>query len=309
MDAVETMLAALERTPEDDTGWLALADCLGERGEDARAEMVRVQLSLRRDPEGDPAREGRLAELWRQGTQPCLPTRAGPAGLEFVLVPPGDFLMGAREGDMWQDDDERPRRRVGIGRAFWMARTPATRGQWRAFRPDAQAGKPEHPATGATWKEAQAFCRWAGAAAGLEGRLPTEAEWEYACRAGTSTLYFGGDEVADLRAVGWCSYDGEWDASGGTRPVGERRPNALGLSDMAGNVWEWCRDWYKRRGYADAARQDPVGPRRGRSRVVRGGSWRGGPWFCRSAERRAIPPSSSEPNVGCRAVAEWRADR
>ena len=98
MDAVETIVAALARTPEDETGWLALADSLDESGQDARAELVRVQLSLRRDPEGDPSRETRLVELWRQGTAPCLPTRPGPAGMDFVLVPPGDFLMGGARG-------------------------------------------------------------------------------------------------------------------------------------------------------------------------------------------------------------------
>src|SRR4051812_46040472 len=101
MDAVGTMLAALADAPDDDTGWLALADALAERGDEARAEFVRAQRTLRRDPEDDDAR-GRMLELWRGGVEPCLPTLDGPHGLAFVLVPPGAFDMGARPGDVWQ---------------------------------------------------------------------------------------------------------------------------------------------------------------------------------------------------------------
>jgi formylglycine-generating enzyme required for sulfatase activity len=131
-------------------------------------------------------------------------------------------------------------------------------------------------------------------------RLPTEAEWEYACRGGTRTSFCSGEGVEALRLVGWCSYSGDWDGSGGTQEVGRLRCNSLGLFDMHGNVWEWCADWYTATPDEADAPQDPAGPASGEARVLRGGSWRGGPWFCRSAERRAIEPAACEINIGFR---------
>src|SRR5262249_51872348 len=123
----------LASDPADDTGWLALADCLEEAGQPARAELVRLQTWLRRrldDPQW-PAWEERLRDLWADGVEGCQPTVVGPAGVEFVLIRPGEFWMGARDGEQWCDGNESPRHRVTLTRGFWLARTPVTLGQIR----------------------------------------------------------------------------------------------------------------------------------------------------------------------------------
>ncbi len=303
MDAVGTMLAALADAPDDDTGWLALADALAERGDEPRADLVRAQLTLRRDPDDEDARR-RMLGLWRAGVEPCLPTLDGPHGLGFILVPPGKFDMGARPGDVWQDEDETPLHRVELTAGFFLGRTPVTRGQWRAVMgpPRGREHPDDHPVESVSWRDAGRFCDRLGALMGRRCRLPSEAEWENACRAGTTTRYVGGDDPKVLEAVGWCSYSGVWDASGGTRPVGTLRPNPLGLHDMHGNVWEWCRDVYGSEYYADSPWRDPPGPESGREHVVRGGWWRGGPWFCRSSERRSVQRGTREVNLGFRVV-------
>ncbi|MGL4555637.1 MAG: SUMF1/EgtB/PvdO family nonheme iron enzyme [Gemmataceae bacterium] len=305
MDAVGTLLTVLAVTPEDDTGWLALADALTERGDDARAALVRAQLAVRRDP-GDDAARNRVLTLWRAGVAPCVPALDGPHGVGFVLVPPGTFDMGARPGDGWLDDDELPPHRVELAAGFFLGVTPVTRGQWRAVMgPPRGRDHPDgHPVESVSWRDAGRFCERLGRLMGRRCRLPTEAEWEYACRAGTTTRYVGGDAAAVLEEAGWCSYSGVWDAAGGTIPVGSLRPNPFGLHDMHGNLWEWCRDVYDAGYYAESPARDPSGPRRGREHVVRGGSWRGGPWFCRSSERRALSPTTREENVGFRVAVE-----
>jgi uncharacterized protein (TIGR02996 family) len=305
MNPVDTLLAALARQPEDDLGWLALADALDERGDTTKADMTRQLQTLRHDPTNETARNG-MVQLWLAGTVAVLPTWHGPAGLKAVLIPPGRFLMGAQERDAWQDNDEQPRHLVELTRGFFLSTTPITRGQWRALM-GAPRGVPHddsHPVESVNWREAQQFCERLSAVCGRRCRLPTEAEWEYACRAGTTTLYPTGDSRVDLESIGWCSYSGMWDAAGATRPVGSLRPNPFGIYDMNGNVWEWCADLYDENYYMISPNRDPTGPVRGRQHVVRGGSWRGGPWFCRSAERRALAPGAREINIGFRIVVE-----
>src|SRR5262249_38179375 len=189
MDALRTLMAGLARCPEDDTGWLALADLLGEQGEDDRAELVRVQLGLRRHL-GDaqwPAWQRRQQELWRAGVGPSLPTLSGPFGMEFVLIPPGAFWMGAAEDQLWRDADEQPRRVVSVPHGFYLGRHPVTQRQYAAMTgtnpAHAQDVAGARPVETVAHADCLLFCRRLGRALGRRCRLPTEAEWEYACRA------------------------------------------------------------------------------------------------------------------------------
>jgi formylglycine-generating enzyme required for sulfatase activity len=152
------------------------------------------------------------------------------------------------------------------------------------------------PVEQVSWHEAQAFCRRASEKTGLGLRLPTDAEWEHACRAGTRTTYYTGDTEADLDRAGW--YDKN--SNGTTHPVGQRAPNAWGVYDMHGSVWEWCGDWYEEH-KAEAA-VDPQGPGLGQGRVLRGGSWDDGPGDCRSAYRAGPNAVGRSLNFGFRVV-------
>jgi uncharacterized protein (TIGR02996 family) len=308
MDAIGTLLAVLQRDPAEETAWLALADCLAERGEEARSELVRLQLLLRREPDSPHAVEWErhLRRLWHEGAPPCQPLLPGPAGMVFVLIPPGGFWMGARDEEPWMDPDEAPRHLVRLTRGFYLSKYQITQRQWRAVmdvNPSYHVGD-DLPVENLSHEDSLELCARLGPLLGRRARLPTEAEWEYACRAGTRTSYCSGEGKEALRLVGWCSYSGDWDGSGGTQEVGLLRSNSWGLHDMHGNVWEWCADWYDKDYYQVSPGADPPGPPDGETRVVRGGSWRGGVWFCRSAERRSIEPGVREINVGVRVVVE-----
>jgi formylglycine-generating enzyme required for sulfatase activity len=161
---------------------------------------------------------------------------------------------------------------------------------------------PNQPLEQMNWTDAAKYCNERSLAEGLElcydettlecdfqangYRLPTEAEWEYACRAGTSTRYGFGDDEAKLGEYAWFADN----AGGKTHPVGEKKPNAWGLYDMYGNVWEWCADWYDGNYYEPSPACDPTGPATGSHRILRGGSWSDGPFYCRSAYRSCLPP-------------------
>ncbi len=127
--------------------------------------------------------------------------------------------------------------------------------------------KGDHPVVCISWPDAMAFCEWLSKRDGRTYRLPTEAEWEYACRAGTTTAYSFGDDESDVKGYGW--YAGN--SRGTTHPVGAKRPNPWGLFDLHGNVAEWCMDWYGT--YPRSTLTDPSGPDRGSGRIIRGGSW------------------------------------
>ena len=158
----------------------------------------------------------------------------------------------------------------------------------------------EHPVVNVSWNDAVAFCKWLSKKESKTYRLPTEAEWEYACRAGTTTRYYSGDDPETLAKVGnvadaaakakfpdWkCTIKAN-DGYVFTAPVGQFKPNAFGLYDMHGNAWQWCADWYGAEYYATSPADDPTGPDSGDVRVLRGGSWYAGPNFARSARRAA----------------------
>jgi len=217
-----------------------------------------------------------------------------PGGvLMFVRIPPGTFLMGS--------DDEKPIHQVTITRGLWLAVTQTTQAQWQAVtrkNPSYFKGDPNLPVEQVSWEDCAGFVKALAPAApeGLEFDLPTEAEWEYACRADSTTAWSFGDDESDLGDHAW--FDGNSDNK--THLVGTKRPNALGLYDMHGNVWEWCKDWYGP--YKPDPVRDPQGPRSGEYRILRGGSWTGSPWYSRSADRYRIDPTDHYGDAGVRLV-------
>ena len=236
------------------------------------------------------------------GTLPDEPT--GPVrvdsrtGITWVAISPGEFLMGGDQGG-----NERPIHRVKITQGFWLAKYPVTNQQYGLFldslkgkveRPeywdDRRFNQPEQPVVGVSWHDAQQYCEWAGC------RLPTEAEWEYCCRATSQGEYCFGDDPRMLGEYAWF-----WDNSGGqTQPVGTKRANDWGLHDMHGNVWEWCQDWYSSNYYEESPMEDPKGPLQASGRVIRGGGWDRGAAFCRSAYRGRNEPRIRRSNLGFR---------
>jgi formylglycine-generating enzyme required for sulfatase activity len=207
--------------------------------------------------------------------------------------------MGCSPGDGECDPDESPRHGVMIRNGFWMGQTEVTVGAYRRFTQATGRAVPPapsfaqnegHPVVNVTWDDALAYCRWAG------GRLPTEAEWEYAARAGTT-----GPRCGELGAIGWYTEN----SGGHTHEVAQKQPNGFGLYDMLGNVWEWVADWYHGKYYAafDSESRDARGPARGQGRIVRGGSWLNYPRNVRASVRGRYAPLR-DLAVGFRCVRE-----
>ncbi len=207
----------------------------------------------------------------------------GGVMLELVRVPAGEFMMGSSLGEVDYKEDEGPRHVVRFARPFYIGRYEVTQRQWAAVmgeNPSWYKGD-DLPVNKVNWSEAVEFCRQVQHVTGRAVRLPSEAEWEYACRAGTTTLYCFGDDAGRLSEYAW--YRGGEGSPLRPSAVGQKRPNAWGLYDMHGNVWEWCADRYAP-SYESAP--DDGGPRRdGTQHVLRGGSWHNGPRFLRSAAR------------------------
>ena len=209
-------------------------------------------------------------------------------GMKFVVIPAGTFSMGSANGDY----DERPVHQVTISKPFYLSAYEVTNADGIAVKRfvSSKWKGDTLPIESVTWEEAEAFCSSLSAlpaerAAGRVYRLPTEAEWEYACRAGTTTAYSFGDDESLLGDFAWFGAN----AGGSTHPVGQKKPNGWGLYDMQGNVWEWCSDRYG--DYAAAAATDPQGPAQGSYRVLRGCSWDSSARRCRSADRFRFDPS------------------
>ncbi len=303
-----------------------------------------------------------------------LPSTASNAlGMQMVLIPAGEFLMGSEGGlAPWFPGyepqrlrdlaDEAPVHRVRLTRAFYMARHEVTVGQFRRFlqasghvpesvadgsggygynprydpattrRGDAFEGRDpryswqnpgfaqgdDHPVVNVTWNDAQALAAWLSRTEQRRYRLPTEAEWEYACRAGTRSHFHGGDDPASLAAtanvfdadaaVHWPAWQAfalpAHDGFAFTAPVGQFAPNAFGLHDMHGNVWEWTADWHDEHYYARSAVDDPQGPTEGTVKVRRGGSWHTWPLYARCAYRNWNSTDTRYTLVGIRLVME-----
>ncbi len=314
---------AILAQPADERAWLVMADWLEEHDDPARAELFRTTLTLRlrSDEARRPALEARQRELLAAGVRPAVPEVVNSVGMRLALIPPGTFWMGSPEQDV--HPDECPRHEVEITRPFALGAFPVTQGQFeRVMHANPSRFCPSGPGSQAvlgldtaalpvdsvSYAEAVGFCEALSKLpgekeAGRTYRLPTEAEWEYACRAGSSTRWWFGDREADLKDHAWYR-----DNSGGTtQPVGQKRPNAWGLYDMHGNVAEFCHDWKDGCYYAASPRKDPKGPRRGSSRSLRGGSHSYGPEYCRTAYRDAIAPSGRNPVVGFRTLCALEA--
>ncbi|CAN5604032.1 formylglycine-generating enzyme family protein [soil metagenome] len=300
------------------------------------------------------------------------------AGIAFVRVPAGEFMMGSDETPQalaaafpqyerarFDDlEDEKPVHRVRITRAFWMGQTEVTVAQFRRFveasgyRPESEAdgtggygfnasydpaksargdafegrdpkyswrnpGFPQgadHPVVNVTWNDAVAMAKWLGEKENAVYRLPTEAEWEYAARAGTRSRFNTGDDPEQLRqaanvfdqasAIHWphwraLAIRGN-DGFAFTAPVARFTPNAFGLHDMHGNVWEWCADWYGEDYFARSPVDDPQGPAEGKVRIRRGGSWHTWAFYARSSFRNWNAPDTRYTLVGFRLVREVR---
>ncbi len=222
-------------------------------------------------------------------------------GMVLVPIPAGEFVMGAWGTEYDQDDDE-TRHPVRINKPFYLGMTEVTQSQWESVmgttpwtvQIPAKEGA-DYPTTYVHWDDAMEFCRKLSEKEGVKYRLPTEAEWEYACRAGTTTAYSFGDDVSRLGDYAW--HVGN--SGNTTHPVGEKLPKNWGLFDMHGNVWEWCQDWYG--GYeTEQMLSYPVGAASGSRRVLRGGAFSVHPENVRAADRNTNRPVNRNRNIGFR---------
>jgi formylglycine-generating enzyme required for sulfatase activity len=218
-------------------------------------------------------------------------------GMKMALIPAGEFMMGAAEGESHKA--ARPQHRVRITQPFYLGIYPVTQAEYQRMmgkNPSRFQGwkgilglfasppEPRRPVEQVWWESAVEFCRRLSEQEGVTYRLPTEAEWEYACRAGSVGRWCFGDDESSLEQYAWYTKN----SGDSAHPVGRKKPNAWGLYDMHGNVLEWCEDWYGNdyyRQFADKVAVDPAGPLGGSTRVLRGGSWWDGASYCRSACR------------------------
>jgi formylglycine-generating enzyme required for sulfatase activity len=262
------------------------------------------------------------------------------SGVQFVWIPAGTFQMGSQAspeaierrygGEARFYGVEHSPHQVTLTRGFWLGCYPVLNGQFEvfvkatAYRTEAERQgwglgydkkighsnklngltwqhpsytiAPGQPVVMVSWNDAQAYIQWLNGKGEGSYRLPTEAEWEYACRAGTTTAFSFGDDASQLGKYAWFA-----DNAGYTTHVaGQKRPNAWGLYDMHGNVWDWCQDWMG--DYPSGAVVDPTGPSSGQDRIMRGGSWHSPAAYCRSANRRIYSPDTRNISLGFRLV-------
>lgn len=230
-----------------------------------------------------PAREGPKTEVSPPSSEGRKSPFTNSIGMRFAHIPPGAFMMGSPSHEEGRSSKDETQHRVTLTTGFHMGVTEVTQGQWKAVMgsnsnpSDSKNCGDDCPVENVSWEDCQEFIRRLNQKEGTDRyRLPTEAEWEYACRAGTTGPYAG-----DLDSMGWYGRN----SGKTTHPVGQKRPNAWGLYDMHGNVWEWVHDWYGKDYYVNSPSTDPKGPSGGSSRVIRGGSWRDVARHCRSAIR------------------------
>lgn len=250
-------------------------------------------------------------------------------GQRYVWIPPGRFSMGCSPEDTECFDNEKPAHEVTLTKGFWLGQTPVTVGAWKRYRiamvkaalPTSdslgknlnEAGRDDNmPVVIVTWDQAESFCAWSG------GRLPTEAEWEYAARAGNPSARYGdldviawyadnaGKQRIDSAQIGRTDHTNYgkrlFENGNAPHPVGQKQPNGWNLYDMLGNVWQWTADWYDGQYYSRQDNQDPLGPPSGKERTQHGGSWKGDPRTVRVSSRGWGAPEDRDSDTGLRCV-------
>ncbi len=216
--------------------------------------------------------------------------------MELVYIPAGGFLRGSAA----HEPDETPVHAVTIARGYYIGKYEVTQAQWKRV----MGSNPSHfkgdnlPVENISWNDCQAFVEALRKMTGKRFAMPTEAQWEYACRAGTRSEFSFGEDIGALAEHAWYFENSKHK----THPVGGKKPNAWGLHDMHGNVYEWCADWYSEGPYPDGETSDPGGPVRGWRRVLRGGGWIFVPDNLRSGDRGFSPPDYRSPEYGFRCV-------
>jgi formylglycine-generating enzyme required for sulfatase activity len=256
--------------------------CRNAYAGDYRIEGVgfRVVLASLVAAQTEPAKppgDAKTQLTWAQGAA------RNSLGMVMMPIPAGDFIMGSPQTKL-----ELPQHKVKITKPFFMSATKVTQAQWKAvmgINPSYLPGD-DLPVENVTWNDCQEFLKKLSDKEGKVYRLPTEAEWEYACRAGSTTKYFFGEDAAILGDYGWFGANSDRQ----THPVGLKKANAWGLYDMYGNVWEWCQDWLTVP-YGPEEQTDPMGAK-GFQRALRGGGWYCEADRCRSAYRGGLSPNS-----------------
>lgn len=223
-------------------------------------------------------------------------------GMELVHVPPGVFTMGGDWNAEQADENELPKHTVQFKKPFYMGIFPVTQSQWQAVmgqNPSHCIG-PDRPVNMVSHTDALAFIKRLNALERSRSyALPSEAQWEYAARAGSQSAFCFGADSSKLPQYAWYQQN----SGGEMHSVGQLLPNAWGLYDMHGNVHEWCGDWFARTYYAQSPMVDPQGPKKGLARVLRGGDWGSAePWYCRCAIRSLSSPDRRSPRVGFRVM-------
>jgi len=307
-DQLEAFVLALEEAPQDRALRLIFADWLEDHANPAyqlRGELLRLTDTLIQsiDIPNRPWLEEHQRQLLAQGAAPVGPFWTNTVGIRFAWIPAGTFLMGSPEGEEGRGEDEWLHR-VTLTHGFYLSVHPITQGQWRAVL-DANPSRfpgDDLPVDNVSREDCRVFCDHLNLMEDLPYSLPYEAEWEYACRAGSTGPFSFGSTISTEQAnyAGYQTYGrgGEGEFRRQTTPVGSFPPNAFGLYDMHGNVWEWCADLFGP--YPHSAVSDPRGAILSTSRVARGGSWLDGPRFCRSACRGRRTAGYRLDSHGCR---------
>lgn len=304
----------IESDPYNPTPRLVYADWLDEQG-DPRGELIRIQEELRRiDVPNRAILESRMQELLNEGVEPLVVSRKNSIGMKMIFILPGEFIMGSPANEAGRRDNE-DQVHVALTEGFWISQTPVSQEQWKNVMDttpwsdyrDVKEGR-NYPATYVSWEQTLGFCekltkrekkaRWLSK--GWEFALPTEAQWEYACRAGTTTPFSFGHDPDLLKEFAWVEENAVRIGEEYAHLIGVKKPNPWGLLDLHGNVWEICWDWFRD---TLPGGNDPkviADPRNNTEHVTRGGSFYGSYRYCRSANRGTGGFLSEANNLGFR---------